>query len=193
MGVVIRILAPVRPALPRRLPCRISLTPRHSYRQHCYMHDYELDSLTTVAHEAGLRYNIAMHRVAMLRPASCTRSEMYPNAMAQPLDDALSKCVLRPGALGWLQLKLARTRPGALSTDRCCACNHHGPKYHHLICSWATLLSACRPADPASTRHLMTQTTCAARQPFPLHWPIQLQLFSVTIEIDLAGRLVLCL
>jgi hypothetical protein len=44
-------------------------------------------------------------------------------------------------------------RGQALSTDRVLRATTTG-KYHHLICSWATLLSACRPADPASTRHL---------------------------------------
>jgi hypothetical protein len=66
-----------------------------------------------------------------------------------------------------------------------CACNH--PKSHHLICSWATLLSACRPTDPL---RLVTcddaDNMCSPAVPYTgqFNW----QLFSVTIEIDLAGH-----
>jgi hypothetical protein len=149
------ILAPVQSAVHYRvfsapaLPHLAQDRRRHSYLI-ALLYAHELDSLTTVAHEAGCAANIVMHRVAMLRPvASCTQ-RMYPNAMAQPLGDALSKCVPRPGALpaqlhGRGQALSARTGWLCVTT--------HGPKYHHLICSWATLF-ACRPADPASTRHL---------------------------------------
>jgi hypothetical protein len=84
-----------------------------------------------------------MHRVRCFDFQHPARAAKCPNAMAQPLGRCIVKVRPASWSFGLLQLKLARTRPGA--QHGCCACNHHGP-YHHLICSWATLLSACRPA-----------------------------------------------
>jgi hypothetical protein len=107
-----------------------------------------------------------MHRVAMLRlSASCTRSECTRTQWQQPLDDALSKCVLRPELVSQLS---ARTRPGALSTDRCCACNHSRAEispFDLLVGDAAVCMSAGRPSFDSSLA--MTQTTCAARAAVP--------------------------
>jgi hypothetical protein len=83
-------------------------------------------------------------------------------------------CIVKVRPASWsfgLATAQARTRPGA-STDSC-ACNHSRAEYHHLICSWATLLSASAGRPSFDSSLAMTQTTCAAGQ-FPLHWPIQL-------------------
>jgi hypothetical protein len=100
------------------------------------------------------QYNIAMHRVAMLRlSASCTRSEVPERngTTTWTMHCQSASCVLElwvgySSSLHGRRELSARTGVLRVTT--------HGPKYHHLICSWATLLSACRPADPASTRHL---------------------------------------
>jgi hypothetical protein len=122
--------------------------------------------------DGSSRGRVARHNNASRSDAS-TFSILHaqrnvPNAMAQPLDDALSKCVLRPGALGWLQLKLARTRPGALSTDR--GVRVQPPRaeispFDLLVGDAAVCMSAGRPSFDSSLA--MTQTTCAARAAVP--------------------------
>jgi hypothetical protein len=56
------------------------------------MPDYELDSLTTVAHEAGAGTIVTSRKASHADALTCSilhAQQMYPNAMAQPLDDAL--------------------------------------------------------------------------------------------------------
>jgi hypothetical protein len=128
-------------------------------------------SLTTVAHEAGVaRYNIAMHHARCSTFSIPQRAAKCPNAMAQPLDDALSKCVLRPGACWLLQLKLARTRPGALSTGVARATTTAVSPFDLLVGDAAVCMSAGDPAD-SSLRD--DADNMQPGQPFPLHWPIQ--------------------
>jgi hypothetical protein len=71
--------------------------------------------------------------------------------MAQPFDDALSKCVLRPGALG-CQLKL-HGRGQALSARTVARATTRAEisPFDLLVGDAAVCMSA---GDPASTRHL---------------------------------------
>jgi hypothetical protein len=83
-----------------------------------------------------------------------------PNAMAQPL----GRCIVKVRPASWsfgLATAQAWTRPGALSTDRLCACNHSRAEI--WICSWASAvgrdlrLVTCDDADnmcsPGSRSH----------------------------------------
>jgi hypothetical protein len=120
-------------------------------------------SLTTVAHEAGLAVQHCNASRSDASTLTCTRSRCTGRSGTNTWDDALSKCVL---ILGWVGYSCKLGRGQALSARTgCCACNRHGPKYHHLICSWRRCLHVdLRPSFDSSLA--MTQTTCAARRPF---------------------------
>jgi hypothetical protein len=101
------------------------------------MHDHELDSLTTVAHEGCAVQHCNASRsdasTCSILHAQRNRTQWH-NHLAMHCQSA--SCVLELCCSSSLH-----GRPGALSTDRGVArATTHGPKYHHLI-FWATLLS----------------------------------------------------
>jgi hypothetical protein len=97
------------------------------------------------------RYNIAMHRVAMLRPvASCTRSEMYRTQWHNHLT-MHCQSVLRPEL--WVGYSSSlHGRGQALSGRGCCACNHSRAEISpfDLLVGDAVCMSAGRPSFDSS-------------------------------------------
>jgi hypothetical protein len=153
------------------------------------MHDYELDSLTTVAHEAGLRRNIAMHRVAMLRPVILHAQRNVPNAMAQPLamHCQSASCVLEL----WVGYSSSLHGRGQALSARTGVLRVQPPRaeispFDLLVGDAAVCMSA---ADPASTRHIDdADNMCSPGSRSHSYSRPIIQLISVTIEIDLAGH-----
>jgi hypothetical protein len=123
-----------------------------------------------------------MHR-AMLRPVACTRSEctrtQWHNHLTMHCQSA--SCVLELG----LQLKHGRGQALSARTGVAQPPRAEISPFDLLVGDAAVCMSAGRPSFDSSP---MTQTTCSPAAvpttPGQFNW----QLFSVTIEIDLAGH-----